>query len=280
MIRFTKDIDTRIKIYFSVNGLVQEHDIIGAICSTVASILPEYNIVALQNAQKVAQLKLDLYEHKVEKTNKVMTIGTLYLETNLDPADNALLVSLIEKVNKVHLHEAKFMYKDHEDTKENNLAGIIKRSKELYTLFSSTKKQDVRRDVKAIILENTGVGIVKTLGAYHIGPTYNTEEEVFVVEGRNDVINLVKCNYNNVLGIGGFNFIEKDLEAALRGKIVTLFLDADSGGHQNLLKLNNLIDIRYIVTLPEGKKVEDLSKKEVLEAIKNKKLFVKQSYSS
>lgn len=282
MIRYTTNTDTRILLHFSVNGIVKQHDIVGAICSTVSSISPEYSIVALQHAKKVAQLKLDLYEHKVEKTNKMMTIGTLTIETNLDPADNAILISLIEATNKVHLHGAKFVYKSHEDTKEFNINSILARSKQLYPLFTGTQKQDLRKNLKDLVRgpDTSSTGNIQTIKGYYVGSEFNGQNEVIVVEGRNDVVKLVECNYLNVMSINGFNFVESEIQSLLKDKIITLFMDADSGGHQNVLKISHIVDIKYIVNLPAGKKVEELSKKEVIEAINNKIPFIRDAHNT
>lgn len=278
MIKFTTNIETRIKFYFSIAGAVKEHDIIGSLCSTVASILPSYDIIALQTNKKVAQLKIDLFEHKVEKTNKIMTVGTLYVETNLDILDNSILSALIEMVGKVHIYDSKFLYKGHESTKEHNMAELVKRSKELYVLFNGNQKPDIRKGIKNTVLEGLENIKSKTLGAYTLGAEFHSSESIFIVEGRSDVLNLAEANYHNTIGIGGNSFVQSEIEELLRTKKLTLFMDADSGGHKNLLKLARVLDIIYTVPLEPGKKVQDLTKKELLEAIKNKQLFIKQSY--
>ena len=71
------------------------------------------------------------------------------------------------------------------------------------------------------------------------GPDIMDADEVIVVEGRADVLNLLKYGIRNVIGMGGSK-ISPDIIALSKRKPLLLFIDGDRWGELNSRKLNQL----------------------------------------
>ncbi|VVC03315.1 DNA primase DnaG [Candidatus Burarchaeum australiense] len=101
------------------------------------------------------------------------------------------------------------------------------------------------------------------------GPGVQTSEAIIVVEGRADVLNLLKNNMDNAVAIGGAN-VPKTLAGLCKQKEVTLFLDGDRGGDIILKEIMSVAEIDYVARAPAGKEVEELSRKEIIKALRSR----------
>jgi DNA primase len=101
------------------------------------------------------------------------------------------------------------------------------------------------------------------------GPNINDAEEVIVVEGRADVLNLLKHGIKNVIGMNGTSIPPTIIELS-RKKILTLFVDGDRGGDLIIKELSSIAEIDYVIKAPDGKEVEEITKKEIHKALRSK----------
>ena len=101
------------------------------------------------------------------------------------------------------------------------------------------------------------------------GPNIDNSDAIIVVEGRADVINLLRCGIKNVIAVEGTS-IPKTIMELSRKKTTTIFTDGDRGGELILKEALQTCDIDYIARAPHGKEVEDLSKKEVVKYLRSK----------
>ncbi|MEM1634223.1 MAG: toprim domain-containing protein, partial [Nanopusillaceae archaeon] len=112
------------------------------------------------------------------------------------------------------------------------------------------------------------------------GPDVDKSEEIIVVEGRADVLNLLKYGITNVIALNGLN-VPKTIIELSKKKIITALFDGDRAGDLLIkeLMLNN-VEIDFIAKVDPGMEVEELSRKEILKALKNKIPFdqVRQYY--
>ena len=99
------------------------------------------------------------------------------------------------------------------------------------------------------------------------GPNIDGSDSIIVVEGRADVLNLLRCGIKNVIAVGGTS-IPKTIVELSKKKITTIFIDGDRGGELILKESLQRCDIDYIARAPKGKEVEELSKKEVLKYLR------------
>jgi DNA primase len=101
------------------------------------------------------------------------------------------------------------------------------------------------------------------------GPTLNSSESIIVVEGRNDVLNLLKFGIKNTIAVEGTN-ISKTISDLTKQKTTTAFLDGDRGGDLILKELLQVADIDFVARAPSGFEVEELTYKQVVKALRDK----------
>jgi DNA primase len=91
-----------------------------------------------------------------------------------------------------------------------------------------------------------------------------------VVEGRADVLNLLKNDVASVIAVGGATEVPKSIINLCREKEVTVFLDGDRGGDMILRNLTSACDVDFVARAPDGKEVEDLARKEIIKAMRSR----------
>jgi DNA primase len=101
------------------------------------------------------------------------------------------------------------------------------------------------------------------------GPEINSAKEILVVEGRADVINLLRAGIQNTIAVEGAK-IPQSIIKLCKEREATAFLDGDRGGDLILKELQQVTTIKYVARAPRGKEVEDLTFKEIEKALKNK----------
>jgi DNA primase len=94
-------------------------------------------------------------------------------------------------------------------------------------------------------------------------------DAIVIVEGRADVLNLLKNDVQNVVAVGGAN-VTNAIAKLAREKEVTVFLDGDRGGDIILNELARVADIDFVARAPVGKEVEELSRKELIKCLRAK----------
>ncbi len=101
------------------------------------------------------------------------------------------------------------------------------------------------------------------------GPNIESVKELILVEGRADVINLLRNGIENVIAVEGAKIPEAIIKLC-REKEVTALLDGDRGGDLILKELLQVTNVKYVARAPPGKEVEDLSRKQIATALKKK----------
>ena len=101
------------------------------------------------------------------------------------------------------------------------------------------------------------------------GPEVDSAKEIIILEGRADIINLMRCGIYNVIAVEGAK-IPETIKKLSKEKEATAFLDGDRGGDLILKELLQVANIKYVTRAPRGKEVEELNCREIFEALKNK----------
>jgi DNA primase len=101
------------------------------------------------------------------------------------------------------------------------------------------------------------------------GPNVLDSDAIIIVEGRADVITLLKYGIKNAVAVEGTK-VPSAIVDLCQTKTATSFLDGDRGGELILRELLQVADIDYAAFAPRGRSVEDLSRKEVTKALRNK----------
>ncbi len=253
-----------IKAKFEVQGLVDKHDIIGAVFGQSEGLIGEdLDLRELQKNGKIG--RIDIFPEP--KDGK--TIGFLTVPSSLDMVQTSILAAAIESIEKVGPYESKFGVEQIEDTRTNKREEIKKRAKDLLNKFlkdsspSTEMAEEVRNSAR---ISGIGKWGPENLPA---GPEVEAEEEVILVEGRADVLNLLKNNVKNVVGMNGSQ-IPASIKSLCSRKTIVFFSDGDRGGELIKRQLMQYAKVDFYARAPDGKEVEELTKKEITMSLRKK----------
>ena len=99
---------------------------------------------------------------------------------------------------------------------------------------------------------------------------------IILVEGRADVINLLRAGFDNAIAIEGAK-IDETVTKLTEGKRVIAFLDGDRAGDLILKELQGLVKIDKILRAPVGREVEECTPLEIAEILKETTQYVAPS---
>ncbi len=248
-----------------VNGLVDKPDVIGAIFGQTEGLLgDELEMRELQKTGRIGRIEAEL-EHKSGKT-----VGKIIVPSGLGMVETAIIAAALETVDRVGPYDAKITVEKIEDTRDAKRRYLIDRAKELLSKMLTEEIPDTK-DVIEKVKSELRISDVRQYGKDKLpaGPDIDESEEIIIVEGRADVLNLLKHGIKNVIAIGG-NRIPKTIVDLSKRKTTTLFVDGDRGGDLIIREMLQKADIDYITKAPDGKEVEELTQKEILKALRRK----------
>lgn len=247
------------------DGVVEKPDVVGAIFGQTEGLLgDDLDLRELQKTGRIGRIEV-----KIESRGG-KSYGEIKIPSSLDKVETALLAAALETIERVGPCSAKIRVKKIEDVRANKRKKIVERAKEiLRELFEEPEIESekmvemVREAIRAEEIIEYGEDKLPA------GPAIDESDAIIIVEGRADVLNLLKHGIKNVIAVEGTN-IPKTIIELCKKKTVTAFLDGDRGGDLILKELLQVADIDYVARAPEGKSVEDLTHKEIIKALRNK----------
>ncbi|MEM2995407.1 MAG: DNA primase DnaG [Candidatus Bathyarchaeia archaeon] len=254
-----------IQAKFEIEGVVEKPDVIGAVFGQTEGLFgPELDLRELQKSGRVGRIEIELHS----KNDR--TTGTITIPTSLDRVSTALIAASIESINRVGPCAAKVTLEKIEDVREARRKIIIDRAKEIlhkWTIESMPSVDEVFKE----LAETLKVAKVEKYGPEELsaGPEVDSSKEIIIVEGRADVINLMRCGMLNVIALEGAK-VPETIKRLTREKEATAFLDGDRGGDLILKELLQVANIKYVARAPRGREVEELNCKEIFEALEAK----------
>ncbi|ABM80739.1 DNA primase DnaG [Hyperthermus butylicus] len=255
-----------IKAKIEVEGLVDRHDIIGAIFGQTENLFgEEFDLRKLQDRGRIGRVQVDI------KHEGTRTIGEVVVPSNLDRVETALVAAMLESVEKVGPYKAQIRVYDIVDVRAQKIKRIVERAKEILRIWSLEKTPDLR-EVLREISEAVKRAEVIEYGPERLpaGPDVDKSDEIIIVEGRADVINLLRYGYRNVIALeGARGKIPETIIKLAKTKKAIAFVDGDHGGDLILWELLKVADIDYVAKAPPGKEVEELTGKEIARALRN-----------
>lgn len=250
-----------------VNGAVDKSDIIGALFSQTEGLLgKDMDLRELQMMGRIGRIEIDI----LEKDGR--TKARVNIPSNLDRYETALVAALIESVERVGPYPATVKILEIRDLREEKRNKIVERAKELIKML----EEEVLPDTKEILeklKEDVAKAEIIEYGPEKLpaGPDVDKSDSIIIVEGRADVVNLVKHGYRNVIAIEGISQgIPQTIIELSKKKTVTAFVDGDKGGELVLRDLLKVAHVDYVARAPPGKEVEQLTAKEIARALRNK----------
>ncbi|MFA5331618.1 MAG: DNA primase DnaG [Methanoregula sp.] len=254
-----------IHLNLTAEGVVEKPDVVGAIFGQTEGLLGEdLDLRDLQRTGRVGRIDVQITSKKGETT------GEILISTSLDRAETAILAASLETIDRVGPCIAQVTVGSIEDIRVSRRKKIVERAKVLLierfedgAIDSDELLDDVRQ---AIRIEKVG-----TIGEEKMpaGPHVLDSDAIIIVEGRADVINLLRYGIKNSVAVEGTN-IPKSIVDLCEKKTTTAFFDGDRGGELILRELLQMADIDYVAFSPRGKSVEDMTRKEVIKTLRNK----------
>ena len=258
---------TKYVIYatIEVDGVVEEPDVIGAIFGQTEGLLgEELDLRELQKNGRIGRIRVKL-EIRDGKSH-----GTIVVPSNLDRVETAIIAAVLESVDKVGPCDAKIRVTKIEDMRVRKRKWIVERAKEILRQWEMETMPETRRIIEEVMKAVRAPEVVKW-GPERLpaGPDVDRSDTVIIVEGRADVVNLVKHGYRNVVALEGVS-IPRSIIELCKQKTAIAFVDGDRGGELILRGLLRVADVDYVARAPPGKEVEELTAKEIAKALRNK----------
>lgn len=254
-----------VKIRFEVDGIVERTDIIGALFGQTEGLLgPEMNLNELQRTSKVGRIEVTLDV----KSNK--STGEVIIPMSADISTTALIAAAVETIDKVGPFNAKFMLEVIEDVREMKKRLIVERAKKIVQEWA-TKTMSESEEMLKDIYDAVKPARLTTYGKEHLacGTGIFDSNWIILVEGRADVINLLRAGYDNAIAIEGAKISDAVVKLSKEKDYVVAFLDGDRAADLILRELQNTIRIDRVVRAPQGREVEDLTPLEIQELLKD-----------
>ena len=246
---------------FRVEGALEKPDVIGAIFGQTEGLLgSELEMRELQKEGKIGRIEVEL-----ERKDKITT-GMIKIPTALDQSETTLIAAAVETIEKMGPCDAQIEVERIEDVRGSKRDYIIGRAKKLMSeLKGTTDSREISKEIK----ESARTANVKEYGEEKLTHGDISGSEIIVVEGRADVLNLMRAGVNNVIAMNGTKLPES-IKTLSEEKEVTLFIDGDRGGKLIAKNVTDNARIKYIAVAPDGKEVEELTGKEVLICLRKK----------
>jgi len=248
-----------------IGGMVEKPDVVGALFGQTEGLLgDELDLRELQKNGRIGRIEVELQPRAGKSTGRIM------LPSSLDMVETSILAAALETVDRVGPYDAKVGVEKIEDTRNVKRKAVVERAKSLLKSMLDTEIPE-SREISEMVRQEVKVAEIGEYGIEKLpcGPAVKTGDAVIVVEGRADVLNLLKNSMNNAIAIGGAN-VPKTLAALCREKEVTVFLDGDRGGDIILNELIQTCDIDFVARAPSGKEVEELARKEIIKCLRGR----------
>mgnify|MGYP003322314494 CR=1 FL=1 len=261
----SKAMKYQIRADIKVNGTVQRKDIIGAIMGQTEGLLgDELELRKLQRTARIGHVDVEMDS----KGGKVH--GMILIPSSLDNVETAIIASSLETIDRIGPCTAKIAVTEILDIRATKRTTVVDRAKEL--LLKMVNSGEAAS--KTVIEEVRSVLTVGTATSFHgltCGPNVESSSSLIVVEGRNDVRNLLNCGVKNAISADGAGEIKQELIDLANGKeTVILAIDGDRGGEMLFRQLNETMKIDFVAQAPVGQEWELLPQKTVTKCLSQK----------
>lgn len=254
-------------IHTSINieGTVDRPDIIGAIFGQTEGLLgSDLELRELQKSGRIGRIEVNT-NIKAGKTD-----GMIIIPSSLDKTETAIVAAAMETIQRIGPCNAIVKVQKLEDVRISKRNFVIQRAKELLKTFTDNELPD-SQEMAEEVSQSVRMGEVEEWGRERLpaGPAVDESEEIILCEGRADVLSLLKSGFKNVIALNGTS-VPESLIPLCAAKVVTLFVDGDRGGDLITREALDVTEIDFVVKAPDGKEVEELTKKEIHKALRGK----------
>ena len=246
---------------FVSEGALEKPDVIGALFGQTEGLLgADLEMRELQKEGKIGRIEVSL------QRNDKRTTGTIQVPTALDQSETTLIAAAIETIERIGPSDSQIEVERIEDVRGSKRDYIIERAKKLMQgIEGSSDSREISNEIK----DSAKMAEVQEYGKEKLSAGDLSGKEIIVVEGRADVMNMVRNNVKNVISMNGTKLPETVRELS-KEKEITLFVDGDRGGKLIIQNVTDNAEIDFIAIAPEGKEVEELTGKEILMNLRKK----------
>lgn len=258
---------TKYVIYADITaeGIVERPDVVGAIFGQTEGLLgSDLDLRDLQKTGRLGRIDVQITSSGGKSS------GTISIPSSFDKVETAILAAALETIDRVGPCIARIAVNRIEDVRASKRKYVIERAKRiLVEMFDENilETEEITEEIK----QSVRVEEITHLGKDSLpaGPNVLDSDAILVVEGRADVLNLLKYGIKNAVAVGGTN-VPPTIADLCAKKVVTAFTDGDRGGELIIKELLQVADIDFVARAPEGKSVEDMTQKEIVRALRQK----------
>jgi DNA primase len=255
----------QIRARIAAEGVIDKPDVVGAVFGQTEGLLgDELDLRDLQKSGRIGRIEVDIDSRKGKSE------GEILIPSSLDQVETAILASGLETVDRIGPCRAKIEIVSVEDIRISKRQKVVERAKEILGRLQEESK-GVGLDLTEAVRKAVQVEEITTYGNEHLpaGPNIDQADALIVVEGRSDVLNLLRCGIKNVIAVEGTS-VPQTVKDLSRGKTVTVFTDGDRAGELILREMLQTMDIDFVARAPRGSEVEELTQKQLLKCLRNK----------
>ncbi len=255
----------QIRARISADGVIDKPDVVGAVFGQTEGLLgDELDLRDLQKSGRIGRIEVEIDSRKGKSE------GEIVIPSSLDQVETAILASGLETVDRIGPCRAKVEVVSVEDIRVSKRAKVVDRAKEILARIQEDSK-GVGIDLTEAVRKAVQVEEITSYGPEHLpaGPNVDQADALIVVEGRSDVLNLLRCGIKNVIAVEGTS-VPQTVKDLSRGKTVTAFTDGDRAGELILREMLQTMDIDFVARAPRGSEVEELTQKQLLKCLRNK----------
>jgi len=248
-----------------IEGVVDRPDVIGAIFGQTEGLLgADLELRELQKSGRIGRIEVNT------ETRTGKTKGTIIIPSSLDKAETSIVGAALEIIQRIGPCNAKLEVTNIEDVRVSKRSMVVERAKELLKRMMENTMPDSQELADEVTASVRVMEIVE-YGKDRLpaGPAIDESDEVIIVEGRADVLNLLKHGFKNAIAINGTSVPETIIDLCKK-KVVTAFVDGDRGGNLIIKELTSIADVDFVTKAPDGKEVEEITKKEIHKAIRSR----------
>jgi len=248
-----------------IEGVVDKPDVIGAVFGQTEGLLgADLELRELQRSGRIGRIEV------TAETRSGKTTGTILIPSSLDKAETSIVAASLEIIQRIGPCNAKIQVQNIEDVRVSKRQFVIDRAKILLKNLMDKVMPD-SQELADEVAYSVRVMEIQEYGKDRLpaGPSVDESDDIIIVEGRADVLNLLKHGFKNVIAINGTS-IPESIIGLSKEKIMTVFTDGDRGGNLIIKEILNVADIDFVTKAPDGKEVEEITKKEIHKALRSK----------
>ncbi|MBI4182261.1 MAG: DNA primase [Candidatus Aenigmarchaeota archaeon] len=252
-----------IRARITAKGVIEKPDVIGAVFGQTEGLLgSDLNLRELQETGKIGRIEVIL------ASKEGQTEGEITIPSALDASETALIAATLETIERVGPCQAKIALEKVEDTRADKRKYVVDKAKEILKTMLEAGETDVT-EITSEIKESVRVSEISSYKGLPCGPDLESAEDVIIVEGRADILNLLRHGIRNTIAVEGTSVPPAVAELG-KEKVLTVFVDGDRGGQLIIKELFQTTDVDFVAVAPLGREVEELSKKEVYMALRSR----------